>query len=135
MTIDDFEQVYDLWKQASLAEHPFDKEREHTLEMISHNPQTCLVGKKENKIIATALGIYNGHRGWIYRLAVEKKHQKQGYGEQMLKAVEKELQKAGAEAVFLWLSYDNLATFPFYQKNNYIPFTNAIPLRKALKEE
>lgn len=134
MTQEDFPQVYALWQQAKLAEYSFEKESKNTLAMISHNPHSCLVGTKKNKVIATALGIYNGHRGWIYRLAVDQNHQKLGLGQQILSAVETELKIAGAEAVFLWLSYDNLATFPFYQKNDYIPFNHAVALRKELKK-
>ena len=132
MSLDDFKQVYALWKQTNLAEYPYQKEFKDTEEMISHNPQTCLVGIEKDKVIATVMGIYNGHRGWIYRLAVDKAYQKQGLGEQILKAVEKKLKIAGAEAVFLWLTYANLKSFPFYEKNNYSPFTHAIALRKEL---
>ena len=48
-----------------------------------------LVGFLEDKLIASVMAGYDGHRGWINYLAVHPDFQKRGYGKKLMKNVEK----------------------------------------------
>jgi len=51
-------------------------------------PELFLVGWLTNKIIATVMAGYDGHRGWINYLAVHPDHQYTGIGRRMMEAAE-----------------------------------------------
>ncbi len=46
-----------------------------------------LVGLRNNEVVATVMGGYEGHRGWINYLAVDPLWQGKGYGGSMVEAV------------------------------------------------
>ena len=48
------------------------------------DPDLFLVGTNENGIVATVMGGYEGHRGWINYLAVKPSEQRKGYGQSII---------------------------------------------------
>ena len=71
------------------------------------------------KIIATAMGGYNGHRGYIYYLAVLPEFQKKCVGSKILSVVEKKLLKIGCPKINLFVRNTNVQVKSFYKKNQY----------------
>ena len=57
---------------------------------------------------------FDGHRGWVYYLAVEPRVQRRGYGKAMLGAAEKWLRARKAPKLLLMVAEDNSAAFGFY---------------------
>ena len=53
------------------------------------DPDLFLVGELSGIIIATFMGGYEGHRGWINYLAASLHHRKKGFGRMIMEAVEK----------------------------------------------
>lgn len=78
-----------------------------------------LVAEDAEKIIGTVMGGYDGHRGWIYSLAVDKSFQGKGLGSKLLKAMEGELIKIGCCKINLQILASNSEAKEFYSKNGY----------------
>ena len=55
-----------------------------------------LVGRNKSAVVATVMGGYEGHRGWINYLAVAPSERRQGYGQKMMAAVEGLIEKKAA---------------------------------------
>ena len=55
-----------------------------------------LVGRNKSAVVATVMGGYEGHRGWINYLAVAPGERRQGYGQKMMAAVEGLIEKKAA---------------------------------------
>jgi len=62
---------------------------------------------------------YDGHRGWIYYLAVDPKHRKQGLGRQIMTAAEEKLLDIGCPKIDLMIRKNNLDVIKFYEKIGY----------------
>ncbi len=62
---------------------------------------------------------HDGHRGWIYYLAVEKAHQREGIGSELMKAAEDWLRTLGAVKVQLMVRCDNVSALNFYSNIDY----------------
>ena len=133
MIPEDFDEIYFLWTSLPLDMEPYDIEKEEVLETLKLNPASCLVAEENNKILGGVIGAFNGRRGWIHHLAIDKKYQKKGYGAMLLKAAEDALRKRGAKKFLLTVEYKNLDTLPFYMKKGYTPYHEALILRKFLK--
>lgn len=132
MKISDFSEIFLLWKKAGLNVLSEEIEFYEAKNMIKLNPDSCFVLVKNEKIIGSILGVFNGRRGWIYHLAIDPDFQKKGYGSLLLKKTENALKKQGARRVNLGVEYENLKVFPFYQKYGYEVINNALWLGKNI---
>ncbi len=62
---------------------------------------------------------HDGHRGWIYYLAVGKVHQREGFGSELMNAAEEWLRKNGAVKVQLMVRSENESAMSFYGNVGY----------------
>jgi ribosomal protein S18 acetylase RimI-like enzyme len=66
-------------------------------------------------IIGACMAGYDGHRGWLYAVAVLKAHRRRGTGAALVKTVLAELKKMGCTKVNLQVRADNAAVAAFYR--------------------
>ena len=93
-----------------------------------------LVGILSGKIIASVMGGYEGHRGWINYLAVDPAHQRNGYGRRMMQAVEKRIRARGCPKINLQVRSSNDGVIKFYQSIGYAD-DNVMGLGRRLEED
>ena len=80
---------------------------------------TILVGRANNAIVASAMVGHDGHRGWVYYVAVDPEQQKQDFGRTIMAAAEDWLRGEGVQKVMLMVRPDNTAVRAFYDKLGY----------------
>ena len=85
----------------------------------SFNDGLFFVAMDGEELVGTAMGGYDGHRGWIYLLAVKPTYQRLGIGTQLVQHVEKELRKLGSPKVNLQIRAENSAVASFYRSLGY----------------
>ena len=78
-----------------------------------------LVAVAEEKVIGTVMGGYDGHRGWIYSVAVDPAHQRRGVGSALLHRVEEALIQRGCPKVNLQVRTSNAEVIAFYRQLGY----------------
>jgi ribosomal protein S18 acetylase RimI-like enzyme len=83
------------------------------------NRDLFLVGILEKKIIATVMGGYEGHRGWINYLAVAPEYRRNGYGRLIMAEVEKRIKSKGCPKINLQVRAANTDVIKFYQSLGY----------------
>ena len=83
------------------------------------NDNLLFIAIKDNKLIGSIMGGYDGHRGWIYSLSVDNNHRKKGVGSTLLKYLENELKKRGCIKINLQILVSNEGVVEFYNKNGY----------------
>ena len=93
-----------------------------------------LVGTLENKIVATVMGGYDGHRGWINYLAVDPDYRNNGYGRLIMKEVEQRIRTKGCSKINLQVRTTNKGVIEFYQSLGYSD-DHVIGLGKRLEED
>ncbi len=80
------------------------------------NPELFLVGSLNQKIVATCMAGYDGHRGWINYLAVSPDHRRQGIATMIMKAAEKRLKSLGCSKINIQIRATNTAVLAFYER-------------------
>ncbi len=110
--------VIELWKKCNLT-RPQNDPKKDIQRKLKVNPELFLVGVEKNKVIATVMGGYDGHRGWVYYLGVDPDYQKKGLGRQMMETIEKKLKAAGCPKINLQVRTDNLGAVKFYERIGY----------------
>jgi ribosomal protein S18 acetylase RimI-like enzyme len=78
-----------------------------------------LVGISDGAVVATVMGGYDGHRGWINYLAVKPSEQGRGYGRQLMQGVEVLLKAMGCPKINLQVRAANTGIIDFYHAIGY----------------
>ena len=83
-----------LWNVCKLTV-PWNNQYKDIARKLSVQPELFLVGYIEDKLIASVMAGYDGHRGWIKYFAVHPDFQSRGFGKQLMHYVENELFELG----------------------------------------
>ncbi len=77
------------------------------------------VAEKALKVIGTIMAGYDGHRGWIYSIAVHPANQNQGIGSALLSFAQDKLARLGCLKVNLQIMEGNEVVQNFYLTNGF----------------
>jgi ribosomal protein S18 acetylase RimI-like enzyme len=67
--------------------------------MARRNPGLLLVATKRDVIVGSALGGWDGRRGWIYHVAIEPGHRRRGIARRLVEQIEAGLRAVGCRKV------------------------------------
>ena len=126
----DLTQVIQLWKDCDLT-RPWNDPSKDIFRKISYQPELFLVGEIDNKVMASAMVGYDGHRGSIFYLAVAPEFQRLGYGETLMKEAERVLISLGCPKLNIVVRSTNEKVLEFYSKLGY-PVDDVVSLGKRL---
>ena len=87
---------------------------------------TVLLARAAGAIVATAMVGHDGHRGWVYYVAVDPNSQGKGLGRVMMAAVEDWLRAAGVPKLQLLVRRENAKAGAFYQSLGYEESTSVM---------
>jgi len=127
------EQVIELWQKTSGSGAAHNVPALAIDKKLEIDDGLFLVGTKNGDIIGTVMAGYDGHRGWIYSLAVFPMYREQGVGSALLSHVEQKLSSLGCMKINLQVREGNDAVEKFYVPNGY-SIETIISMGKRLTE-
>lgn len=130
---EDEDAIIKLWRKCDLL-RPWNNPKLDIERRLKVNPELFLVGLVDGKVVATVMGGYEGHRGWVYYLAVDPDHQRKGLGQQIMDAVEGKLRVIGCPKINLLIRADNLGAVKFYESIGY-KMDEVVSMGKRLVED
>src|SRR5690349_15654689 len=110
----DMESVVSLWEQCGLTRPWNDPRADFSLAMTSKD-SSVFVGREAGRVIASVVVGFDGHRGWVYYLAVEPTRRRSGCGRKMMEAAETWLRGRKAPKLNLMVRAENAAAVAFYE--------------------
>ena len=110
--------VINLWRQCGLIV-PWNNPETDIQRKLSTSPDLFYVGLLDDELIASCMAGYDGHRGWIYFLAVKSAYQRKGFASILIDYAESELIKLGCPKVELMVRKTNENIISFYQSAGY----------------
>jgi len=110
--------VIALWRRCDLVRPRNDPAADIALARRGPNA-TILLGRDGCDIAATVLVGHDGHRGWVYYVAVDPAHRQKGHGRAIMGAAEDWLREAGIEKLQLLVRADNATVKAFYEQIGY----------------
>jgi len=114
----DMDEVVALWRECSLVV-PHNDPVKDIARKLGVGRELFLVGTREQQIVATVMGGYEGHRGWINYLAVKPDAQRKGYGQQIMHEVERQIRERGCPKINLQIRSGNTQVIAFYEAIGY----------------
>jgi ribosomal protein S18 acetylase RimI-like enzyme len=125
--------VVELWTRCGLV-RPQNDPRKDIQRKGRVRPDLFLVGLAGDKIVATIMIGYEGHRGWINYLAVNPDHQRRGLGRQLMAEAERLLRAEGCPKINLMVRTSNATVVAFYQALGYA-VDEVVSLGKRLEQD
>jgi ribosomal protein S18 acetylase RimI-like enzyme len=110
--------VIALWQRCGLTRPWNDPAADIALARQGPNA-TILTGRDDSGIVASVLVGHDGHRGWVYYVAVDPDCRHKGYGRVIMDAAEDWLRRRGIEKMQLMVRPDNTQVQAFYQSLGY----------------
>ncbi|MBF6671224.1 GNAT family acetyltransferase [Glutamicibacter halophytocola] len=108
-------QAVALWEATGLT-RPWNDPCADALRALETSTSTVLAASEGSKVIATAMVGHDGHRGWLYYVAVDPRRQGSGLGAQVVQAASEWLAQRGVPKVQLMVREENAAVRGFYER-------------------
>ena len=114
----DVTSVVSLWERCGLTRPWNDPVADIALARKGPN-STILLGREDEKVVASAMVGHDGHRGWVYYVATDPDRRGQGLGRAVMSAAEDWLRQAGIAKLQLLVRQDNAKASAFYETIGY----------------
>jgi ribosomal protein S18 acetylase RimI-like enzyme len=119
ITDTDVAAVVTLWQACGLT-RPWNDPAADIAQARRGPNSAVLVGRDGNAIVASVMVGYDGHRGWVYYVAVDPDHRHKKYGRVIMDAAENWLRQRGIEKMQLLVRSDNTGVKAFYEQLGYL---------------
>ena len=93
-----------------------------------------LLGREDGMVIASVMVGHDGHRGWLYYVAVSPGHRRRNLGRQMVQAAENWLTAHGIPRAMLLVRETNQMVIGFYEQLGFEVAPRTL-MRKVLAEK
>ncbi len=114
-----FDGVRSLWLEAFPDDPPHNRAEVAIPAKLAVQPELLLVAVAGDEVIGTAMAGYDGHRGWLYSVAVRRTHRRTGVGAKLIGEAEHRLARLGCSKVNLQVRAENSAVAAFYRTLGY----------------
>lgn len=111
--------VKSLREEAFPNDPPWDRAEVVIPAKLATQPELFLVAIAADSVVGAALTGYDGHRGWLYSVAVSSRHQRAGLGLALVRAMEGRLRGLGCVKINLQGLSVSLSQVRFYHKLGY----------------
>jgi len=126
--------VVALWRECGLT-RPWNDPQRDIARKLTEQPELFLVGSVGARVIATAMVGFDGHRGWVYYLAVAASHRKQSVGRALMHDAERLLIERGCPKLNLMVRSSNAEVIAFYRALGYAQDDVVILGRRLISDD
>jgi len=110
--------LIDLW-QSVFPDDPPHNEPSSVLEMKLAIDDLIIVAESEGELIGACMAGYDGHRGWLYAVAVAPSHRRKGIGEKLVKFALQALKQLGCIKVNLQIRSTNTEVAALFKSQGF----------------
>jgi ribosomal protein S18 acetylase RimI-like enzyme len=114
----EFDAAVALWHEVGLT-RPWNDPLADLRRAVSGPSSTVLAGHESGGLVATAMVGHDGHRGWVYYVAVAPERQGRGHGRAIMDACETWLSAHDVPKIDLMIRTENDEVIAFYAALGY----------------
>lgn len=108
-----------LWNTAFPDNPGHNEPRRNIRRKLGVQRELFLVATDGDRLVGTALAGDDGHRGWVYYVAVEPARRRRGIGALLMRRVEEDLARRGCPKLNLQVRATNQEVIAFYERLGY----------------
>ena len=114
----DQERLVQLWRDCDLT-RPWNNPEDDIRQCLENPSSELLVAAAEDTLCGSVMIGCDGHRGWVYYLAVDPQFRHQGIGRVLMEHAENWMRVRKVPKIQAMIRHDNLAVRGFYDRLNY----------------
>jgi ribosomal protein S18 acetylase RimI-like enzyme len=114
-----FDGVRTLWREAFPDDPPWNAAEIAIPAKLKIQPELFLVAVDRDRVTGSVMGGYDGHRGWLYAVAVLQSHRRRGLGTALVEEAENRLRAIGCKKINLQVRTTNVEVVAFYWALGY----------------
>lgn len=115
----DAPEVIALWSSVFGYDSPHNEPSLAIRKKLAVQDDLFFVAAEHGRVVGTVMGGYDGHRGWMYSLAVAPEFRRRGFGRTLVRHLENALADRGCLKINLQVLAGNAAVSGFYEKLGY----------------
>ena len=113
-SVQDRDQVISLWQRV-LPDDQQHNEPSRVIDAKLAVDAMLFIAEDNGTIIGSAMAGYDGHRGWLYSVAVDPQHRRNGIGRELVETTVQALKSIGCIKVNLQVRSTNSQVVEFYE--------------------
>ena len=122
MTIDDYNEAYELWSNTpGMGLRGLDDTYEGIKFFLDYNPRLSIVCEINGKVEGTILCGFDGKRAYLYHVALSENYTGKSIGRKMVLFLEERLKKINVNGIALVAFSENEIGNKFWDKLGYAP--------------
>jgi ribosomal protein S18 acetylase RimI-like enzyme len=121
-----------LWQQVFPSPPAHNKPQNDIRMKLGVQPELFFVAVEGEQIVGSAMAGFDGHRGWVYYVAVHPDYRRRGIGSALMGKAEAALKEIGCPKLNLQIRADNHQVQAFYEALGYA-VEDRISMGKRLK--
>jgi ribosomal protein S18 acetylase RimI-like enzyme len=106
--------LLDFWKQGAASESPTDDSTSVNI-LLKEGVDAVILALVDGEIVGTVIGVFDGWRGNIYRLAVLPEHRGRGIARTLVREAERRMAIRGAKRLVALASSHSDTAVPFWE--------------------
>jgi ribosomal protein S18 acetylase RimI-like enzyme len=130
----DKSEVIDLWRDCGLIV-PWNNPETDIARKWEDSPELFFVAELEQQLVASCMSGYDGHRGWIYFLAVRPTRQRRGIAAKLIAKIEQKLVELGCPKLELMVRKSNPEVIAFYDSVGFEPDPVIVMSKRLIKDD
>jgi len=111
--------VAQLWREIFPSAPSWNRPEDDIQRKLAVQRELFLVAERGGEIVGSAMAGYDGHRGWVYYVAVSPTYRRLGIGSALMNEVERRLAGIGCPKLNLQVRASNEAVVAFYRYLGY----------------
>ena len=116
----DTDAVEQLWKEIFPNSAPYNAPRKVIRDKMSVQKDLFFVVEEDGSILGTVMSGYDGHRGWLYTVAVKSEYRRKGIGRRLVDHAVTALSNIGCPKVNLQIYPTNSEVVAFYKAAGFL---------------
>lgn len=108
-----------LWREVFPGAPAHNVPKEDIARKLAVQRELFFVAVEAGEVVGTAMAGYDGHRGWVYSVAVRPSRRRQGIGAALMARVEEGLRGMGCPKLNLQVRASNREAVAFYERLGY----------------
>ncbi len=108
-----------LWREVFPDDPPWNEPSRMIAGKREVQRELFFVATENGRLAGTAMGGYDGHRGWVYAVAVRPELRRRGIGALLMARLESALTDIGCPKINLQVRAGNEAVVAFYRRLGY----------------
>ena len=111
--------VVQLWREVLPNPAPHNEPASSLRQKRDFEEGQLFVAVVGDAVVGTVMGGYDGHRGWIYSVAVSPTQRRRGIGATLIRRIEEALTARGCLKINLQVRASNAEIIAFYERCGY----------------